>query len=140
MQTLLNVCSKYATEHSVLYDANKSYSLCFKATTKKFEGTTLHFRQISIPNVTDCKYLDITIYVNNCDLDLKRQMTKCYANTNMLLRGFMKCSPDVKCYLFKRYCNLSCARFWYDSTKTDMKNLRIAYNYSLRWTVRLTKS
>ena len=51
----------------------------------------------------------------------------------MLLRKFVKCSPDVKCYLFKTYCcNLYCAPFWYDSTKTAMKNLKVAYNNSLR--------
>ena len=32
-------------------------------------------------------------------------MRKCYANANMLLRKFVKCSPDVKCYLFKTYCS-----------------------------------
>ena len=43
-------------------------------------------------------------------------MRKCYANANMLLRKFVECSPDVKCYLFKTYCcNLYCATFWYDS-------------------------
>ena len=60
-------------------------------------------------------------------------MRKCHANANMLLRKFVKCSPDVKCYLFKTYCcNLYCAPFWYDSTKAAMKNLKIAYNNSLR--------
>ena len=35
--------------------------------------------------------------------------------------------------LFKTYCcNLYCAPFWYNSTKTAMKNLTIAYNNSLR--------
>ena len=39
----------------------------------------------------------------------------------------------MKCYLFKTYCcNLYCAPFWYDSTKTAMKNLKVAYNNSLR--------
>ena len=101
MQKLLNVCSNYATEHSLSYNANKSYSLCFKATTIKFERPTLYFGQMSIPNVTDCRYLGITISVKNCDLDSKRQKGRFYANTNMLLRKFVKCSPDVKCYLFK---------------------------------------
>ena len=51
----------------------------------------------------------------------------------MLLRKFVKCSPGVKCYLFKTYCcNLYCAPFWYDSTKTAMKNLKVAYNINLR--------
>ena len=59
-------------------------------------------------------------------------MRKCYANANMLLRKFVKCSPDVKCYLFKTYCcKLYCAPFWYDSTKAAMKNLKVAYNNSL---------
>ena len=105
MQKLLNVCSKYATKHSLSYNASKSYSLCFKATTIKFKGPTLHIGQINIPNVIDCRYLGITISVKNCDLELKRQMRKCYANANMLLGKFVKCSPDVKCYLFKTYCS-----------------------------------
>ena len=134
MQKLLNVCSKYATKHSLSYNANKSYSLCFKATTIKFKGPTLHIGQINIPNVTDCRYLGITISVKKtCDLDLKLQMRKCYANANMLLRKFVKCSPDVKCYLFKTYCcNLYCAPFWYDSTKAAMTDLKVAYTNSLR--------
>ena len=60
-------------------------------------------------------------------------MSKCYANAKMLLRKFVKYSPDVKCYLFKTYCcNLYCASFWYYSTKAATKNLKIAYNNSLR--------
>ena len=125
MQKLLKLCSKYATKHSLLFNLNKSYSLYFKATTIKFERPTLHFDQISIPNVTHCWYLGINIFVKNCDLDLKRQMRKCYVNANMLFRKFVKCSPDVKCYLFKTFCcNLYCAPFWYDSTKAAMKNLK----------------
>ena len=59
-------------------------------------------------------------------------MRKCYANANMLLRKFVKCSPDVKCYLFKTYCcNLYCAPFWHDSTKAAIKNLKVAHNNSL---------
>ena len=133
LQKLLHMCSNYATEHSLTYNANKSYPLCFKATTIKFKGPTLYFCQMSIPNFTDCRYLGVTISVKNCDLDLSRQKRRFYANTNMLLRKFVKCSPDVKCYLFKAYCcNLYCAPFWYESTKTAMKNLKFAYNNSLR--------
>ena len=54
-------------EHSLSYNTNMSYSLCFKATgtTIKFErpAATLHIVQINIPNVTDCRYLGITISV-----------------------------------------------------------------------------
>ena len=36
-------------------------------------------------------------------------------------------------FLFKSYCsNLYCSILWYDCSKTALKNLRIAYNNSLR--------
>ena len=69
----------------------------------------------------------------NSDLDLKRQMRKIYANANLLLRKFSKCSVDVKCYLFKTFCsNLYCSPMWFDCTKTALKKLKVAYNNSLR--------
>ena len=60
-------------------------------------------------------------------------MRKMYANANVLLRKFSKCSINVKCYLFKTYCsNLYCAPMWFDCTKTALKKLKEAYNNSLR--------
>ena len=67
-------------------------------------------------------------------------MCKLYANINMLIRKFTKCSPDVKCFLFKSYCsNLYCSILWYDCSKTALKNLRIAYNNSLRKLLGISK-
>ena len=43
----------------------------------------------------------ITISTNNSDVDLKKQMKKLYANVNLLLRKFSKCSVDAKCFLYK---------------------------------------
>ena len=83
--------------------------------------------------VEQCRYLGTTISIKNSDLDLKRQMRKMYANANVLLRKFSKCSINVKCYLFKTYCsNLYCAPMWLDCTKTALKKLKVAYNNSLR--------
>jgi len=133
MQQLLNICNKYASEHCLLYNGNKSYSLCFKPKCIKFESPSFYLDKLKIPIVNHCKYLGIIVCEKNCDLDLKRQMRKLYANTNLLLRKFSKCSVYVKCYLFKAYCsNLYCSSVWFDSTKTAMNKLKIAYNNSLR--------
>ena len=71
-----------------------------------------------------------------CDNDLKRQMRKYYANANILLRKFSSCSPDVKCcmhILLHTYCaTMYCPSMWFDSTVTNMKKLKIAYNNG-RW-------
>ena len=56
-----------------------------------------------------------------------------YANANLSLRKFSRCSVNVKCYLFKTYCsNLYCAPMWFDCTKTVLTKLKVAYNNSLR--------
>ena len=72
------------------------------------------------------------ISIKNCDIDMKRQVRKFYANINILSRTFSECSPDVKCTLFKSFCsNKYCSTMWYNCTVTVMRRLRIACNNSL---------
>ena len=113
----------------------KSFSLCLIPGTLKFGRPALYMYMdyLLIPNVSECKYLGTIICQKNCDLNIKRQMRNFYANLNMLLRRFSKCSTPVKCYLFKTYCsNLYCASLRYNSTVTAMKKLKIVYNNSIR--------
>ena len=133
MQSLLDICNSYAIEHVLTYNSNKSYSLCFKPKHIKFARPCFYLNRLEIPRVDQCKYLGIMICTKNCDIDLKRQMRKFYANINILSRKFAKCSPDVKCTLFKSFCsNMYCSTMWYNGTVTAMRKLRIAYNNSLR--------
>ena len=59
MQELLNVCHSYSFEHSLLYNGNKSYSLCFKPTSIKFERPCFYLGKKIIPKVSQCKYLGV---------------------------------------------------------------------------------
>ena len=70
---------------------------------------------------------------HNSDNDLKRQMRKFYANANMLIRKFSKCSENVKC------STMYCLALWFNSTKTALTKLKIAYNNSLRRLLGLPK-
>ena len=140
MQRLLNICNDYADQHSLLYNGNKSFSMCFKSKAIKFKIPVLLLGELEIPLVSQCRYLGNTISEINCDHDINRQIRKFYSNVNILLRRFSKCSIDVKCYLFKMYCsNLYCSSFWFDSSKTAMKKIKIAYNNSLRRLLSLPK-
>ena len=132
MQHLLNNCNKYAPTHKLLYNGSKSFALCFKKNTLKVSSSSFYLDQMKIPTVDQCRYLDITISTNNSDVDLKRQMRKLYVNVNLLLRKCSNCSVDVKCFLFKTYCNnLYCAPMWIDCSKDELEKLKIAYNNSL---------
>ena len=81
---------------------------------------------MNIPTVRQCRYLGIAISTRNSDIDLKRQMRKLYANANLLLRKFSKCSVGAKCFLIKMYCSNYCAPMSFDCTKAALKKLKIA--------------
>ena len=104
MQHLLNIRDIYAKEHDLLYNGGKSYSLCFNPKCSTFNRPTFTLNHLNIPNVKQSKYLGIVIIETNCNPDLKRQMCKLYANINMIITKLSKCSPDVKCFVFKSYC------------------------------------
>ena len=67
-------------------------------------------------------------------------MRKFYANINIVPRNFLKCSPDMKCTIFKAFCsNMYCSTLWYNCTATALKRLRIDYSNSLRRLVGIPK-
>ena len=75
--------------------------MCVVPSTIKFTRPWFFLAGIKIPIVTHCKYMDVIVSENNSDNDLKRQMRKFYANPNMLIMKFSKCSVIPKCYLCK---------------------------------------
>ena len=99
MQQLLNICHTYSTEHSLLYNGNKSFSVCFKPSAIKFTRPWFFLAGMKISIVTHCKYLGVIMSGHNSDNDLKRQMRKIYANANMLIGKFSQCPVNVQCYL-----------------------------------------
>ena len=132
MQKLLDICSRYAFDHSLTYNAKNLLSLCSIPGTLKFSKLALYMDNLLILNVSECKYLGKIICQKNCDLDIKRHMRKYHANANVLLRRFSKCSTFVKSYLFETYCyNLYCASLCYNFTFTALKKLKIANSTAL---------
>ena len=71
MQHLLDLCSVYATNHQLSYNATKSFSLCFKPNRIKIKPPDFALGEKVIPSVDQCKYLGIIISVKNCDADEK---------------------------------------------------------------------
>ena len=80
MQHLLDLCSVYATNHQLSYNATKSFSLCFKPNQLKIKPPNFALGKKVILSVDQCNYLGIIISVKNCDVDLKRRMRKFCAN------------------------------------------------------------
>ena len=108
------------------------YSCLLTVYRKIFTRPWFFLAGMKIPIVTHCKYLGVIVSKHNSDNDLKRQMRKFYVNINMVIRKFSKCSVNVTCYLFKTYCStMYCSALWFNSTKTALTKLKIAYNNNL---------
>ena len=122
MQHLLDICDTYVICHQLSYNATKWFSLCFRPKQIKINSCSFVLGKQIIRAIDKCKYVGIIVSKTNCDGDLKRQMRKYYANTNMLLRKFSYCSPDVKFCMFKSYCStMYCSPMWFHITVTSMK-------------------
>ena len=100
MQQLLNICD--------IYVKDQSYSLCFRPKCSTFNRPTFTLNHLNILNVNQSKYLGIVINETNCNPDLKREMCKLYANINMIIRKFSKCSADVNFFFYLNLTVLIC--------------------------------
>ena len=61
MQQLLNICQSYATNHQLLCNGAKSFSLCLKYNTIKIKRPSFYLGHLKIPMVENCRYLKITL-------------------------------------------------------------------------------
>ena len=91
----LDICNSYAIQNVLTYNSSKSYSLCFKPKHIKFDRHCFYLNRLEIPRVDQCKYLGIMICTKNCDIDLKRQMRKFYANINSFFLGSLLSVPQM---------------------------------------------
>jgi len=105
IQTLLNICEKYGSNHDIIYDSKKSLTMLLKPKKlKDLKSPSLYVCNNQLDYINNCRYLGVKIETYSCKSDMKRQLCKFYANVNMLIRKFYFCSDDVKVFLFKSYC------------------------------------
>ena len=71
VQKLLNLCSKYAVDHSLTYNAKKMFCYVFASRSVKISRPQLYLDTLVIPHVSECKYLGVIVCQKNCDVALQ---------------------------------------------------------------------
>ena len=142
LQQLLRICSQYGTDFNIKYNAKKRVILIVRSKDDKravFPNFVLSNVNLVVCNET--KYLGHYISDDlSDDKDIHRQRCKLYAQANMLMRKFHKCSIDVKVSLFKAYCTpLYTAHLWSDYKARSLQKLKVAYNDALRLLLRVPR-
>lgn len=95
----------------------------------------------NLPVCSETKYLGHYISDDlTDDKDIHRQRCKLYAQANILMRKFHKCSSDVKVSLFKAFCTpLYTAHLWSNYKASSMHKLSVAYNDAIRLLMRVPR-
>ena len=142
LQQLLRICSQYGTDFNIKYNAKKSSILIVRSkndTRAVFPKFVLSGNELLV--CKDIKYLGHYFSDDlSDDKDIHRQRCKLYAQANMLIRKFSKCSVDVKVSLFKAFCTpLYTAHLWSNYRCKSMEKLKVAYNDALRLLVRVPR-
>ena len=80
MQSLLDVCQEYGTDHDILFNPIKFICTFFKLKAYELCLPTIFIGQEALKNVSESKYLDFSFSDSKCDdCDMLRQMRSLYA-------------------------------------------------------------
>ena len=105
LQKLIDCCSAFATEHSMVFNVNKT--VCMYIRSKLFKDLSVSTFYI---NGNPIKYVHMETYLgfimNNLskhDHDIVKQSKSIYCRGNMLISNFKNCNIPIKIQLHKTY-------------------------------------
>ena len=143
LQELLETCERYAAEHDIIFNTQKSVTLIRRSKMLKdadIQPFSLCGKNLS--EVNEVKYLGHFITADGKDdKDMNRACRQLYAQGNSLIRKFHMCTDEVKIKLFVTYCSqFYCAQLWLFSIHDKCyKKLNVAYNNVFRFLLRLPR-
>lgn len=142
LSRLLKICEDFGVRHDVKYNAKKSFIMEIRSARLKSADLPVFYLNNAALSVTkSTKYLG-HIFMDNLsdDLDIGRQCRQIYAQGNVILRKFGRCSIDVKVQLFRSYCTpMYTAQLWWSYSKRVLNKLFIAYHNVLKMMCGLSK-
>ena len=89
LQQLLDICSKFAVSHRVVFNVAKSQCLIVKSKNKLLSRPSFQLCATTLPYTDSYKYLGHIInYGLTDDPDIMKQTRALYARANMIIRKF----------------------------------------------------
>ena len=131
LQKLLDICSAFAVNNSVLFNEEKTKCMCMKPRSmKKLHVPHIFLNNACLKFTESCKYLGINVHRDlSDDSDVIRHVRCIYGRGNKLVNTFRNCTDDVKNCLFKSFISSSYgASLWCCFKKSNFKKAVVAYN------------
>ena len=137
LRILLSICEQYATEHSLVFNPDKSQLICFSS-------YDCYPVQASVPHVfTFCgrplvlssrvQHLGVTLTSNLSDnADIENKKRDFIRKSNYMLHAFSCCDKATKTHLFQAYClSLTGSALW-NLASPLISSLEVAFNNIIR--------
>ena len=135
VQQLVRMCELFSGDYDVIFNEKKSFNINFKVGRDKYVPVNnIEMNGNVLTRANSIKYLGHYLSEDmNDNIDIGRQIRCLYAAANSLKGHFVGCTVDVKCRLFKAYCQqLYTCSLWNNFSVASMKKLRVAYNDAFR--------
>ncbi|XP_063617230.1 uncharacterized protein LOC134790392 [Cydia splendana] len=141
MRDLLAEYGKYASQHNMKYNPDKSEFMVMEAANMPLSVPPLLLDGVQLRRVYEVKYLGHILLSSLKDhKDVERQRRAIAVRANMLARRFAKCSDDVKRQLFLSFCTcVYTVELWSDYTCAAVGDMRVQYNNAWRALFRLPR-
>ncbi|XP_041977998.1 uncharacterized protein LOC121732246 [Aricia agestis] len=135
LNKLLKICEKFASEHGLLYNIDKSVYMVFQAKGRRPDKVpNIYLNNKCLKRVEQFKYLGHWLTFDLKDnVDIERERRALSVRANMIARRFACCTTEVKLTLFRAFCTsfYTCS-LWVDYTQRQYNALRIQYNNAFR--------
>ena len=131
LSELLGMCSRYAEDNAILFNAKKSKLVCFKPRImSKLHVPKIYLNDDDVLLVDKVKYLGVQIDNSCCDdWDITRHVKHINVSGNLLIKSFSNCSVTVKTLLSKTFLsNIYCGQLWTSFKQSSFKRVVVAYN------------
>ena len=133
LQNMLDICSSYAVQHNIKFNAKKSQIIVFPSAHNNVNGLRFSVNEEVIEYVNKAKHLGHTL-CNSVKgyVDVSAICNSFSRSVNMLMATFGKLSSSILYTLFKQYCTSYYGIVLCDVRSNDFTAFNILWRKALR--------
>ena len=130
LRKLIKICERYAMDHDIIFNGNKSKLLVFGSTTNNLPS--IYVSGVEVPVCDNAMHLG-NVISNNISESVEYGIGKFNSSFNYFMSSFGKCQSYVKNKLFIQYCSSFYGSQIWPLYKNDLtKKICVNWRNSLR--------
>ena len=127
LRCMLNICCRYAFQHGLKFNANKTQLICFRKSKSCSTLPTILFNDAILEYSDEVKHLSYILSYNLDDnADIVRAVKDMNRMANSTICSFSSVDPFVKSFLIQTYCLSLYGCVLWNLSSTNIKVIEVA--------------